>query len=154
MNAGTIPPAGMFVRIPLANGSFGYGRALADPYMAFYDYNTKIPVDDIDEIGAKPILFRQAVRLTRSSSKWTQLGQRNLDEEAAEPVVRFMQDLADFRKCTIFDSAGMRRDVGPEECIGLERAAVWEAHHIEQRLLDHFLGRPNVVVEEMRVRLS
>ncbi|WP_395358305.1 hypothetical protein ACHGLA_01160 [Streptomyces sp. YH02] len=42
----------------------------------------------------------------------------------------------------------------PEECVGLERAAVWDAHHIERRLLDTFLGLPNQDERDARVRLS
>jgi hypothetical protein len=72
----------------------------------------------------------------------------------AKPVVMFMQDLADYRKCTIFDSAGMRREARPEECIGLERAAVWDPHHIEGRLLDTFMERPNEAERHGRVRLT
>src|SRR3954471_19875769 len=113
MSNGTTRPEGTFVRIPLADGSFGYGQVLGDPYIAFYDHQTLDAERDIDAILAKPILFRQAVRLPQSTP-WVKLGQRDLEGPAAEPVVRFMQDLADFRQCTIFDSTGMRREVGPE----------------------------------------
>jgi hypothetical protein len=34
---------GTFVRIPLADGSFGYGRVLSDPYIAFYNTTTGRP---------------------------------------------------------------------------------------------------------------
>ena len=51
---------------------------------------------------------------------------RELEEHLAQPVVQFMQDLGDFRRCTIFDTAGNEREAEPKECVGLERAAVWE----------------------------
>lgn len=38
-----------------------------------------------------------------------------------------------------------------EECENLEVAAVWDAHHVEDRLRDHFDGRPNEWVESMRL---
>ena len=144
---------GTFLRIPLADGTFGYGRALADPYMAFYDLRTDEPSDDLDAIASRPVLFKQAVRLL-DPLRWTDIGRRDLAGEVAEPVVRFMQDLANFRDCTIFDSTGMERPATPEECVGLERAAVWDADQIEQRLLDHFEGRPNADEERLRVRLE
>ena len=144
---------GTFLRIPLDDGSFGYGRVLADPYMAFYNYRTAAPESDLGVIGSKPILFIQSVRIV-NATRWVDIGAMELDGDAAKPVVRFMQDLADFRKCTIFDTAGMEREANPEDCIGLERAAVWEQHHIEQRLLDTFMGRPNAIEEHLRVRLS
>jgi hypothetical protein len=121
--------------------------------MAFYDYQTAEPSTDLDEIESKPALFTQAVRLFAHDG-WAELGDRKLQGEVARPVVHFMQDLADFRKCTIYDSEGMERQATPEECIGLERAAVWDARHIAKRLLDHFMGRPNEAEMRARVRLS
>lgn len=144
---------GTFVRIPLADGSFGYGRILSDPYVAFYNFKTDEPLSDLDVIASQPVLFTQAVRLL-SYERWASIGQRALEGEVAKPVVRFMQDLGDFRRCTIFDSEGMEKEVGPEECIGIERAAVWDSPHIERRLLDTFMGRPNEDEIRARVRLS
>jgi hypothetical protein len=147
------PKPGTFVRVPLADGSVAYGRILGSPYMAFYEYRTPTPSDDLEVISAKPLLFRQAVRL-RGAQRWPVIGWQELDDAVAEPVVRFTQDVFDFRKCTIFDSTGAERDAEPEECIGLERSAVWDMHHIEQRLLDTFAGRPNVAEVLARVRLE
>ena len=144
---------GTFVRIPLSDGSFGYGRALSDPDMAFYDYRTTEPSSDLDEISAKPLLFTPAVRLF-DYDRWPSIGRRELEGEVAKPVVSFMQDLGDFRKCTIFDSEGRERAATPEECIGLERAAVWDPHQIERRLLDTFMGRPNEDEQRLRVLLE
>jgi hypothetical protein len=144
---------GTFLRIPLADGSFGYGRALPIPDMAFYNYRTTEPSEDLDAIAASPVLFSQAVRVFNDSG-WDVLGIRPLEGEVARPVVRFMQDLADYRKCRIFDSAGMSRSATPEECIGLERAAIWDDWHIEERLLDIFMGRPNEQEIRNRVRLE
>lgn len=144
---------GAFLRIPLKDGTFGYGRVLPHPNVAFYDYRTSEPSSDLDVIESKPVLFKIAVRLS-NPDRWTILGVRPLEGEVAQPVVKFMQDLLDFRQCVIFDSTGMEKEVSPEECIGLERAAVWDMHHVEERLLDHFLGRPNEFEIQNRVRLE
>lgn len=144
---------GTFLRIPLADGSFGYGRVLTDPYIAFYNYRTMEPSSDLDTISSQSLLFSQAVRKV-GLSRWKSIGQRALEGEVAKPVVMYMQDLADFRKCVIFDSGGMEKEVGPEECIGIEEAAVWEARHIEERLLDTFMGRTNAQEVRSRVRLE
>ncbi len=148
-----MPAPGTFVRIPLSDGSFGYGRVLSDPYWAFYDLRTHEAFADLDAIGSKPILFTQAVRLPRAHH-WLDLGWRPLEGEVARPVVRFTQDLGDYLKCTIYDSEGMEQEVGPGACIGLERAAVWDSIHIERRLLDTFMGRPNEDEVRARVRLG
>jgi hypothetical protein len=146
------PTPGTFIRIRLADGSFGYGRVLEPPYEAFYDYRTVEPSSDLDTIASKAVLFVQTVG-PRGRRNWRYIGFRKLEGQVAQPVVRYMQDLADYRKCVIFDSIGMERKVGPDECVGLEQAAVWEPHHIEERLLDTFMGRPNDEEVRSRVRL-
>ncbi|WNG61806.1 hypothetical protein F0U59_49165 [Archangium gephyra] len=146
------PTTGTFLRIPLADGSFGYVRLLESPYAAFYDYRTTAPDSDLDRIASSPILFRIAVRHLALEA-WEVLGHRALEEPLTEPVVQFMQDRGDFRRCTIFDTAGHERAAEPQECVGLERAAVWERDSVEGRLLDAFQGRSNADVEHLKVRL-
>jgi len=145
---------GTFLRIPLADGSYGYGRYLESPYFAFYDHRTTEPSTDLDVIASRPILFKISVRRSPGGDKWEVIGKKPLEGELLEPIVQFMQDLADFRQCTIFDTAGMEKDVPPEECLGLERASVWETHGVENRLLDRFRGRPNQAELRQRVRLK
>jgi hypothetical protein len=127
---------GSFLRVRLADGSFGYGRMLEPPPIdAFYEYRTEKPDTDLGQIASKPILFKVGVRHSDLDS-WELIGWRELEEP-----------------CTIFDSAGNSRSAEPHECIGLERMAVWEQHHVEERLLDTFMGRPNETVEHLKVRL-
>jgi len=144
--------SGVFVRIALADGSFGYGRLLESPYAAFYNHRTTSPDSELDRIASKPILFRIAVRHLALDA-WEFIGQRALEEHLTQPVVQFMQDLGNFRRCTLFDTAGNERAAEPQECVGLERAAVWEQSSVEQRLLDAFQGRPNADEEHLKVRL-
>lgn len=144
---------GTFLRIPLSDGTFAYGRQLEEPFTAFYNHRTRDPSDDLDTIEKKPVLFRQVVRV-RGSDKWNAIGIRKLEGEVTEPVIAFHQEIGDYRKCTIFDNLGNERSATPEECIGLEKEAVWDAHHIEERLLDTFEGRPNKAVEHLKVRLK
>ena len=153
MNKASILRTGTYVRIPLEDGSFGYGRVLPNPYMAFYNFRTTEPSSDLDIIDSKPVLFTQAVRLF-DYRRWVNIGMRALQGELTKAVVSFTQDLADFRKCVISDSEGRGKEATPEECIGLERAAVWDTHHIEQRLLDTFMGHPNEAEIHARVRLN
>lgn len=143
-------PIGTFLRVPLGDGSFAYGRVLSSPYIAFYDYRTNEPTSHLDVIEQRLVLFSQAVRL-RDLDRWTALGSRPLKGQVAEPVVRFRQDLVDPTDCVLTDSTGGTRRASPQECIGVERAAVWDGRQIERRLLDHFTGRPND--EEVRLRV-
>lgn len=144
---------GTFFRIPLEDGSFGYGRVLPDPYFAFYDHRTDAPSDDLEEIAAKPVLFSTSVRVF-DWDRWADIGHQPLTGEVAKPVVQFMQSPVDNTRCTIFDSDGHEYPANPEQCVGLERAAVWEPHQIERRLLDRFMGRPNEMEMRLRVQLE
>ena len=146
-------PIGSIVRIPLPDDSFGYARVIVSPYFAFYDYRTTTPSNELDVIVVRPVLFR-AVVSEKGLGDWKVIGVMPLMGEVTEPVVAFRQDVRDFRECLIFDTNGHERAASPEECIGIERQAVWEVHHIEERLLDAFEGRPNSTEVFLRVRLG
>lgn len=143
---------GAFVRIPLEDGSFGYGRLREFPYASFYDLRTETPLDDLDAIAGKPVLFSLAVHKS-VLDEWEVIGSRPLEEALQQPLVRFKQSIGNPADCLIFDTAGNERRATPEECAGLERASVWEAQHVQERLLDTFLKRPNRWAERSKVRM-
>ena len=144
---------GSFLRIPLADGTFGYGRVLKLPHDAYYDYRTDTPDSDLDRIASKPILFKIMVRHMEERT-WELIGWRELEEQFSPPIVHFTQDIGNYRDCTIFDTLGNSRSAKPQECVGLEHSAVWEEENVEERLLDTFMGRPNASVEDLKVRLK
>jgi hypothetical protein len=144
---------GTFLRIHLSDGSFGYGRLLDPPlYAAVYSHRTVTPDSDLDRISTTPILFKIAVRHLALDS-WESIGRKELETPLREPIVQFTQDIGNPSRCVIFDTAGNERAAEPQECVGLEEAAVWEQSGVERRLLDALLGRPNAEVERSKVRL-
>lgn len=144
--------AGSFVLIPLKDGSYGYGRLREFPLASFYNFNSKAPVQDLDKIGARPILFSVLVHKS-ALKKWKVIGKRPLEENLRRGIRRFLQDIADPSKCTIADEDGNERAATPSECVGLERSAVWEDSHVEDRLLDAINGRSNRWYEDLKVKL-
>lgn len=146
-------PAGTFLRVHLEERLFGYARVLEKPDVAFYKFFTEEPIGDLESLEVKPLLFVLAVRL-RDLDKWTPLGSRPLRGDVAKPIVSFHQKRDNFRDCTIYDSTGREWKATPEECVGLERDAVWEVNGIEERLRDVFAGRPNAQEVRLRVRLE
>lgn len=143
---------GSFVIIPLKDGSYGYGRVREFPAMSFYDLNTKEPLHDLEKIAARPILFSVLVHKS-ALKKWKVIGKLPLEANLRRYIRTFSQDVADPRKCTIGDEEGNERTATPSECVGLERSAVWEDNHVEDRLLDAFKGRPNLWYEDLKVKL-
>ncbi len=144
---------GTFIRLHLADGSFGYGRLLDPPYAAFYGHQTREPDSSLEQIASTPILFKVAVNVS-ALNEWAVIGWKEPEPHLSQPIVQFRQALGDFRRCTIFDTAGNTKAAAPHECVGLERAAVWERDSVEERLLDAFLGRPNATLEHLAVRLN
>jgi hypothetical protein len=141
------------IRKTLEDGFTYYGRLLRFPWVAFYDFRTKEPVDDLTTTVANPTLFTVAAHKDLlADGEWKSVGILPLEESLRPPRAQFIQDPFDPRKCRIIDLTGNSRSATPEECEGLERAAVWEPEHIADRLMDHYAGRPNIWVEDLKLR--
>ncbi|GAA3247536.1 hypothetical protein ACFO1B_38725 [Dactylosporangium siamense] len=137
----------------------GEHRALAvmtarSPYLAFYACRGEPDPAEIEDVCAGEPLFVVAVmRSAYSSGHWGR-ALRRLPETAlpAIPPV-FMQDIGS-GACSIVEPGQSTRLMVPrEQCIGLERYAVWSADHVESRLSDHYDERPNLFVESLKVTL-
>lgn len=142
---------GRFVRILLPDGSYGYGRLRELPIVSFYGFHTEDPVSGLEEIASNPILFTVGVHKS-VLDRWDVIGIMPLEEQMQRPFLQFWQDINNYRNCRIFDVEGNERTATPDECEGLERWAVWEAGHIEERVLDTLMGRPSKWTEQMKVR--
>ncbi len=68
------------------------------------------------------------------------------------PALYFNQDPVNPAKILLTEDGVTGRLVRPEECESYERLAVWDASHVEDRLRDHFEGRPNIWVESLRIK--
>ena len=139
---------GDIVKITLESGSFCFGRVLQEPLMAFYDLNVPM-IPDIDSIISARIIFKVWVmRRAITSGRWQIIGNREVDAETACVPVFFKQDAVSKTFSKYFDDKEI--PATGKECLGLERAAVWDPEHIEDRLRDHFAGRSNVWVESLK----
>jgi Immunity protein 26 len=143
---------GSFVRIALEDGSFGYARLREFPYAVFYDLRTDKPLSDIEAIAKHSVIFTLAVHKS-VLGEWEIIGSKPLEDALKRPIEQFMQDIADPSRCTIVDTAGNERPATPQECAGFERVAVWEPKHVQDRLLDHFMNRPNVWTENLKPKI-
>ena len=139
---------GAFVKISLGDKKYAYGRILKEPLYAFYDGEAEGDLPLL-EIQSKPILFRVWVmNKAVTSGRWEIVGVAPLEEDLkVEP--RFFKFDRVGKKLNIY----YRQQESPatwEECKDLECAAVWSAEHVEDRLRDCFLGRPNKWVEALK----
>ena len=147
--------AGAVVRKSLDDGHTT-GRLLKKPWAAFYDFRTEEPDDDLERIVDHPALFTVATPTRLLSpgkwGDWEMIGSLPLGDEPSPPREQFMQDKLDPSQIRIIDDQGAIRDATFAEAEGLESAAVWDTVHIDDRLKDHYAGRPNKWLESMKLK--
>lgn len=78
------------------------------------------------------------------------IGHAPLETELKATPWFFRQDV--ISKVLSLYQDGIERPATREECEGLERAAVWSAEHIENRLDDHLEGRTNKWIEALKIK--
>lgn len=142
--------AGAIVQIDLGDGSFGYGQVLEKPSVVFFDYQTKgetVPI--IEKIVKSPIVFKIAVMRYCITQDWGKIDKVSINPQFNEKQDKFTYDSIT-KKCEIWIGDGGRRSATLEECQNLEPVAVWEPDQVEQRLRDHFAGRPCYFVEGLK----
>lgn len=144
---------GSIVQVALGDGTYCYAQTLEEPEFAFFDVRHRL-LPQAREIVAKPLLFRLWVmNHAVTGGRWLNVGKAPVTDDLARPVPRFKQDALDPSRFEIYLN-GNSRPATVQECVGLERAAVWDPEHVEDRLRDHYAGRPNRWVESLRLKLS
>lgn len=145
---------GAFIEITLPNGKFSYGRILPKANYGIYDVYSDNQITDVDKLRAKRILFIVAVyKHAITKNRWKTIGFLPLESILMNLPLKFIQDDFDYNHFEIYDSnTGVMRPAKKIDCIGLERAAVWEPEHVESRIIDHFEGRPNKWVESLKIK--
>jgi Immunity protein 26 len=145
---------GTILRVALDDEWHTYARMLAHrPTIAFYDCRVREPITDVHKIARSPVLFVVAVyHQVFTKGRWPRIGHVPLEDIDTPIPDQFMQDIGTDR-CTIIDQYGNERFAKAEECVNLERVAVWGAEDVEERLRDHYAGRPSAHLAYMKVRL-
>jgi hypothetical protein len=87
-----------------------------------------------------------------TTGRWQKLGHASLSEELSKPTLFFKQDPINPKKLWISYPDGSERKATLTEIDGLERLAVWDPDHAEERLEDYFSGKPNRWVESLKIK--
>jgi hypothetical protein len=133
---------GAVVKIPFNGKWFTYGQILDDAEVVIFDARTDCELS-MDEITNQPIICRVAVsNHAITKGRWLKVGKYPISEELKKPIPKYIQDILQPDRFEIYCD-GMIRPSTREECIGLERAAVWEPEHVEERIRDHYSGKQN-----------
>lgn len=138
---------GAVLKVPLDGQWHSYAWTLPEADFAFFDLRTKSDAP-VEEVVRNPIAFRVAVHKSAwVTGRWPRVGKASPPPAILAPVPTFIRDAIDGR-FSIYLLGEIRRATR-EECLGLERCAVWDPEHIEDRLRDHFNGVPNKWVESL-----
>jgi hypothetical protein len=143
---------GALFRVPAGEG-YGYGVMLSEfPYMAFYGKDVEF--DESGDASREPLFVAMVIKGAFSTGRWG-IPIRILGESVIVRIpLFFSQSVTNKREITIVDHVARRRvKATPQECLGLEREAVWSPEHIEARLEDYYAGRPNIFAESLKPKL-
>lgn len=136
-----------------ANSLFFYAQVLSAG-VAFFDYKSNEPLYDLEKLNHVNILFIVEVYdSVITKGRWRIVGNLPIREELKVPPLKFIQDRLNPNFFELYDPiTGKTFPAKRDDCKGLERAAVWEAEHVEERLLDHYEGRENKWVKKMSIK--
>jgi len=144
---------GDLLAIPLGTKRFGFALVLENPLLAFFDCCHATEEADVASILTCPVVFKLWVmKNAMTSGRWLPIG------HCHQIPAALLNDPWFFKKDPISGCLTITRDGGSgktatiDECQGLERAAVWDPEHVEDRLRDHFAGVPNKWVESLKCR--
>lgn len=138
---------GDIVKVPLRDGTHTYARVLPEASFAVYDSRGTEELA-IERVVNQPVLFFVAVmHHAVKTGRWPVVGHIPLDDQLHAPP-RFIQDPLNKSNFSIYEN-GQIRPATRHECLGLEREAVWEPEHVEERLRDHYAGRKNKWYESL-----
>lgn len=146
---------GDIVKVPFDNGYFTYAQFLTDTMYSFYDCKRLEDTDVICSILNRKVLFTVSVDNSAvSNDGWSIIGSCEIPDHSKENPSLFQEEIAlSGKKPTyLIYKDGISRRAKRKECIGLEYFFVWDAKSIEERLRDHYEGRPNRFVESTRIK--
>jgi hypothetical protein len=136
--------------VPLGKGWHAYAWTLPEADFAFFDLRTRSALP-VEEVVRHPIAFRVAVhKPAYNIGRWQRVGKAQPPPALLAPTPTFIRDLLNGEYSIYL--LGDIRPATRAECLGLERCAVWDPEHVEDRLRDHFAGLPNQWVESLALR--
>ena len=148
---------GLIVKVPLGTQSVAYGLTLKEPLIAFFE--KEFPESSRpkpNEILDLPVLFiLMVMNYAVTSGRWPIIYKVKIPQSLAKVPAFFKKD-SRIGNLSIYQEVPelaplYERPASHAECIGLERAAVWDPEHVEDRLRDRFAGRPNRWVEALKL---
>ena len=144
--------AGNVLAIPLADGEHGYGFELPHGIVAVVDFKGKSDLSAEEVLQLSPLFKVYVMDSAIKSGRWPVIGHVTLPDASLRPMKFFRQDQLHPERVSIALSDGTEIPSDMKGVEGLEKSAVWSAVHVENRIIDHFAGRPNISVKSLELR--
>ena len=138
--------------IALGNGKYGFGMVLHEPLIGYFDYIADDQSPALGEIMEHPFVFKLwTMNHAVTRGTWPVIGRADPSQVDATDPWCFREDPFTGKLTKTQDSVEWF-PVSEEECLQMERAAVWEPEHVADRLRDYIAGVPNKWFESSRLR--
>ncbi|MBI2416893.1 MAG: hypothetical protein HYV28_03155 [Ignavibacteriales bacterium] len=136
---------GAVLEIKVDDQYYCYAQVLLQSGCAFFDLRSSEKLVDLAVLLQTPILFILGVYTdVISQGHWLKVGKLEIRDDLKVPPMEFIQDFHHPERFELYNpNTGAITAATKAECKGLERCAVWDKHHVEQRLSDYYAGRPN-----------
>lgn len=146
---------GSILKVKLANTTFGLARVIGGGFIEFYDISITNEglIEVVNTLKQHKVIFTLSVHKSwKKNSGWESIG--NSMDSIPSPPKQFMQNFANLDDIKIINPDGSMAVSTREEIVkqGIERVAVWEDNHIEDRLRDYFSGVPNRWLDQLGVK--
>lgn len=135
---------GSIVEIDIEGQYYVYAQIARNKQCVFWDFRTKSRLNDLSQLNGKPVLFIVDVyNYVISRGFWQIIGKMPLEERLSILPNQFIYHRNENPEFELYNpNDGTISPSSMDECRYLERAAVWDKNHIEDRIRDHYNGKP------------
>lgn len=141
---------GSILEINIDNQYYAYAQILDKSEYAIFDYKSEKQLKDLSILESKPILFMVGVYdNVVTKGHWLKVGKLEIRESLKVLPMQFIQDALHPNRFEFYNpNTGESTPATKEGIKNLERAAVWEANHVEDRIRDYYNGVPCIWLKE------
>lgn len=141
---------GSILEINIENQYYTYAQILDKGGYVFFDYKSEKRLTDFSVLEDKPILFIIGVYDdVIKQGHWSIVGKMNIRKNLNTQPMQFIQDALHPDRFEFYNpNTGESTPATREKVKGMERAAVWEANHVEDRIRDYYNGVPCIWLED------
>ncbi|MBW1617528.1 MULTISPECIES: immunity 26/phosphotriesterase HocA family protein [Empedobacter] len=143
---------GSILEISIDNRYYIYAQILGKSSYVFFDYKSVDKIVDLNLLKDKKILFIISVfDQIITKGEWPKVGKLDIRKELEVLPMNFIQDALNPTNFELYNpNTGEIVPITKNEIIGLERAAVWDKNHVEDRVRDFYNNVPCVWLENDR----